>query len=215
MFKLFKKRNTNADERGFTLVEMIVALGIFAVVALVAVGALTKIIDANRKSQTLKSAINNISFALESMSREIRLGTNYDCEVSSSGWTSVSLTKKNCPVSGGSSGQLLAFKSSKPDPSDPSCNLIFAYRFNNTDKTLEKAEQKSCTDIIDEGSGSGHANFSPVTSVKVKINSYKLFVSEDSKYPLVYIRVNASAGDRIKDETTVDVQTTISPRLMQ
>ena len=66
--------------RGFTLVEMIVSLGIFAVVAVVALGALVRIMTANQKAQTLQSAMTNISFALESMSRELRSGITYHCD---------------------------------------------------------------------------------------------------------------------------------------
>jgi prepilin-type N-terminal cleavage/methylation domain-containing protein len=41
-------------QKGFTLIEMIISLAIFTVVALVAVGALVKVMDANRKSINLK-----------------------------------------------------------------------------------------------------------------------------------------------------------------
>src|SRR3989344_4857691 len=72
------------NSRAFTLVEMIVALGIFSIVAVVALGALVKIISANKKAQTLQASITNLSFALDSMSRELRVGTKYHCDVNPS-----------------------------------------------------------------------------------------------------------------------------------
>lgn len=69
-------------QRGFTLVEIIVAVGLFSVVMLIAVGTLLSLVDANKKAQALKSVMNNLNFALESMSREIRTGTGYDCGTS-------------------------------------------------------------------------------------------------------------------------------------
>lgn len=64
--------------RGFTLVEMIVALFIFSVVMVVSTGALVSIIEANRKAQSVKSVMNNVSFAVDSMMRNLRVGTGYE-----------------------------------------------------------------------------------------------------------------------------------------
>jgi prepilin-type N-terminal cleavage/methylation domain-containing protein len=64
---------------GFSIVEMLVAVAIFSIVMLIAVGALLTMIDANRKAQALNSVMNNLNLAIESMSREIRVGTNYNC----------------------------------------------------------------------------------------------------------------------------------------
>jgi prepilin-type N-terminal cleavage/methylation domain-containing protein len=69
------KRNT-----GFTLVEIIVAVGLFAIVMVVATGAIFSIVNANKNAQSLNSVITNLNFAIESMSRDIRTGTNYDCD---------------------------------------------------------------------------------------------------------------------------------------
>lgn len=63
---------------GFTLIEMIVAVAIFVVVVVIATGALLSVIDANRKSQSIKSVMNNLHFAVEGMARNIRVGSNYD-----------------------------------------------------------------------------------------------------------------------------------------
>ncbi len=76
--KIFTKPNlVNA---GFTLIEMIIAVSIFTVVVFVAVGALMSITDANRKVNTIRTTIDNLNFAMESMSRDIRTGTDYESE---------------------------------------------------------------------------------------------------------------------------------------
>lgn len=73
------KFHTPKFTRGFTLVEMMVAVSLFTIVMTVSAGALLTIIDANTKSQTLKNIMNNLNFALEGMSKSIRVGTNYIC----------------------------------------------------------------------------------------------------------------------------------------
>lgn len=65
--------------QGFTLIEMIVSLGVFAVVITMSVGSLLALIYGNQKLQGEQSIMSNISFALDSMTREIRTGYFYAC----------------------------------------------------------------------------------------------------------------------------------------
>jgi len=66
-------------QQGFTLIEMIVSVAIFSIVATITVGALLVLIATNQQLQTEQSIMTNLSFALDSMTREIRTGTNYYC----------------------------------------------------------------------------------------------------------------------------------------
>ncbi len=72
-------------QAGFTLVEMIVAIALFSVVMLIAVGALLALTGANRKAQALQSVMNNLNMSLDSMVRTIRMGTEYHCSNGGSG----------------------------------------------------------------------------------------------------------------------------------
>ncbi len=71
--------------RGFTLIELIVALGIFAIVMTLAAGGYLVIIGANRQAQASATSIDSLSFALETMTRDIRTGTHYHCGSPSGG----------------------------------------------------------------------------------------------------------------------------------
>src|SRR3989344_5257439 len=64
-------------QRGFTLVEMIVAIALFSVVMIVCVGALLALVNANRKAQALQSVMNNLNIALDGMVRSVRMGNSY------------------------------------------------------------------------------------------------------------------------------------------
>lgn len=69
----------NNQQYGFTLIEMIVSLALFSVVITMSVGALLILIATNQQLQNEQNIMTNLSFALDSMTREIRTGTDYYC----------------------------------------------------------------------------------------------------------------------------------------
>ena len=64
---------------GFTLIELIVAIGLFSLVMLLSSGAYLMMLGVNRQAQGIATGIDSLSFALESMTRDIRTGSSYDC----------------------------------------------------------------------------------------------------------------------------------------
>ncbi len=64
---------------GFTLIEIMVAVSIFSIVMVIAVGAVLAIVSANRKAAALNSVITNLNFAIEGMVRDLRTGHSYNC----------------------------------------------------------------------------------------------------------------------------------------
>jgi prepilin-type N-terminal cleavage/methylation domain-containing protein len=71
--------NASLHNQGFTIIELIVAMGVFAVVSTIAVGSLLALIGNNEQLQNEQSVMTNLAFLVDSMSREIRTGTNYYC----------------------------------------------------------------------------------------------------------------------------------------
>lgn len=65
--------------RGYTLIELIIAVGLFALVMTLASGAYLMMISFNQRVQGIVTGIDNLSFALDTMTRSIRTGTNYSC----------------------------------------------------------------------------------------------------------------------------------------
>lgn len=199
----------NSTQKGFTLVEMIVSLAIFAIVAVVAVGALLKVTDANKKSQSLKTAINNLNFALESMSREMRVGANYAASADITGISYDSfniVTKQGAYISTGNPW-VVAFNASKTadDGSGGVCNLIYAYRYDPTAKTIMKAQQESC---------GGELVFHQLVSQDVKITESILnVISNDTVRPKVFFWFKGYTGEKARNKTEFELQTTVSQRV--
>jgi prepilin-type N-terminal cleavage/methylation domain-containing protein len=82
---------TPNTQRGFTLIELLVSVALFTIVMVTALGALLSLSAASRRAQAFKSAIDNLSSAVESMTRNIRTGSGYHCG---------SLTGGNCTTGG-------------------------------------------------------------------------------------------------------------------
>jgi type II secretory pathway pseudopilin PulG len=64
---------------GFSLIELLVSMGLFIVVLTVGIGALLVLISSNLKAQNIQESVSNVQFALDSMAREIRTGYSYYC----------------------------------------------------------------------------------------------------------------------------------------
>ncbi len=65
--------------RGYTLLELIVSVGIFGIVMLAATGAYLTLIKLDRQARAVNDVANNLSFAVDSMARAVRTGTAYKC----------------------------------------------------------------------------------------------------------------------------------------
>lgn len=76
---MFKKKNRIKKEEGFTLVELMVATTVFVVIVISSIGSLLALMGASKDSRGLRFSMDNISFAMESMTRSIRMGVNYYC----------------------------------------------------------------------------------------------------------------------------------------
>ncbi len=193
------------NKKGFTLIELMVSITIFSIVMLVSVGALLSIVDANRKAQSLKSVMNNLNFALESMSRNIRVGTNYHCKpydgiIPPSVPSNITDTR-DC--SGADGGVLFAFEGSTGNRSDGSDQIV--YRLNGSRLELSK----------DSG-----ATFTAITAPEVQISNFRFYVIGSAPLtvgntiqPRVVMTIQGVAGENV-NQTTFNVQASVSQRLI-
>lgn len=65
--------------KGFTLVEMIVVLGIFSLLMTLATGALYTNQKINTKLQENQSILDNVNLSMDTISKDIRYGTDFYC----------------------------------------------------------------------------------------------------------------------------------------
>jgi prepilin-type N-terminal cleavage/methylation domain-containing protein len=67
---------------GFTMVELLVAMGLFVILTSITTAGFIQALRSQRALVALMAANDNASLALEQMSREIRLGYNFQTNVS-------------------------------------------------------------------------------------------------------------------------------------
>lgn len=96
MFKIQNSKNNKSDfgflvlglfrisdlefsisKSGFTLLEMLISLGIFSVVVVSSIGLTINISNAQRKASNIQAIQDNIRFGLELMTKEMRTGSNF------------------------------------------------------------------------------------------------------------------------------------------
>jgi prepilin-type N-terminal cleavage/methylation domain-containing protein len=189
-----KGKRLGRARRGFTLVEMMVAVALFSIVMMVSITALLSLIDANRKAQALQSVINNLNVTLDGLVRAVREGSNYRCG-------SQSPSDPNCPE-GGTTFYFTPFSGNPSTASDD-----WVYTYDPVTKRIYKSEDGTLINAL------------PVTSPEVSIDSATFFVigatQGDNIQPKVMLVVKGTAGgQKIRVRTTFHVQSTAVQRVL-
>lgn len=178
---------------GFTLVEILVSVMIFSVVMLIAVGALLSMLDANRKAQALKASINNLSFALENMSRQMRAGSSYHCGTGA-------LT---APLDCRNGGSQFAFEKYGGNPLSANDQVVYRLAGSRIERSTD-----------------GGATYLPITSPEVVVEELMFYTvgapSTDSpkEQPKVIITLRGYAGENNRTRTQVRLQTMVTQRTL-
>lgn len=136
------------NNRGYTLIELIIAVGLFALIMTLASGAYLVMIGINRQTQSISTGINNLSFALETMTRTIRTGTDY-----SVGGTTFSVTNANGNRVNYSLLNNIIYQDSAP-LTDPSVN-VSSLMFYDYGTSSGDSEQARVTIIVSGTVSSG------------------------------------------------------------
>lgn len=155
------------------------------------------LIDANSRAQNTQSVMVNVSYALDSMTREIRTGSDFFCGASDSLPTSGS-TSQDC-----SSGAT-------------------AFSFNEGGQSLTKSASsrrvgfRLASGVMERRLGNG--DWTAVTSPDINLSELRFVASGttrlDGEAPTVtvYLKGIAGAGDDLDAE--FDIQTTVVQQLL-
>lgn len=216
-YKIYK----NSSKKGFTLIEMIVSLAIFTIVALVAIGAFLRVLDANKKSINLKTTINNLNFALESLSREMRVGKDYYYTFNQNNLPGTINAQNfgsnigDSQLSGENDHWMIAFRSSKTsnfhsNGGNVTCNLIYAYRYDKDNDKIQKAQQKNndCDWNISSD------DFADLTATDIKITKSRVRIDTTAgEQPYAFFYIEGESKGRDSEKVNFSMQTRVSQRV--
>jgi len=205
------QNNKNLTVRGFSLIELMVALTIFSIVMTLSISTLLVLIDANAKAQALSSAMTNLSFAIDSMTRNLRTGRKYVCLSA----TDSALGASNLPddattgdcASGSTNNTAIVFTPGFED------STRMAYRLNGT--VIEQWIDKPL--ITD--------SWVPITSneqpAAVNISDLEFIVSGsgsastgDTAQPRISMLVVGSVSNGLETPTVFKVQSNVTQRVL-
>ena len=199
MTTFFLKINRYNKTSGFTIIETMVSISIFLIIMTIGMGAFLNANVLHQKSQDTRSIMDSLSFVMEDMSRNLRTGSNYHCDIGM-GTLSAPLS---CTLGGsiaftpnniGTSSGLWMYKI------DDSLSTGTIGVLRSTDGGVTWVQLNSSGVVIDSASGFTVIGAEPST-----------FAGGDTKQPLVIIRLSGKIIYK-GTETPFSLQTSVSQR---
>lgn len=175
----------NRHLKGYSLLEMIVSVGLFSIVMLVATGAYLALIDLDRKARATNELVANLAFGVDSMARSIRTGILYGC--GATGGTQ------------GSNGSLGAPCSTAGTPSSP------MFSFYDTNLSSRVTFKLLSTGVIGRCAGSPCSNDSSF----VGITDPRITIATTSPRGLVFYVNGVGTGDGRQPQVTFLIKGTM------
>jgi len=195
-----------SGSKAFTLVEMMVAVALFAIVMVIATSAILSIIDGNKKSQAIDSVINNLDFSVDSMVRDIKTGYDYQCD---DGQGNSAPCDPTSPVSYITLNSTLA----SPDRDYGNASQV-TYRLDTDTGTIMKTY---CDTDISVTDPSACVVTIPLTAPEIDITKLQFYVNGPQPgmgQPSVFLVIQGEANIANNQVTQFNLQTFISQRLL-
>ncbi|OJI09558.1 MAG: hypothetical protein COV08_00215 [Candidatus Vogelbacteria bacterium CG10_big_fil_rev_8_21_14_0_10_49_38] len=187
---IFNHQRDKNRQRGFTLVEMLVSVSIFVIVAFIVVSTLLTMSYAYKRAQKMRLLMDNLGFSIQSMSLNLREGVAY--------------TPSGCSISSNSCisfNPLDSWLSERRDPGDFVC-----YDLYWREDSLDTYGIKKCP-----GTCPCNSSGSDIISSEINITKLSFEISGDSQKKLVKILINGEAGMG-REYTDFFIQNSVSQR---
>lgn len=188
------------NKGGYTLIETLVSLGLFMVVAFVAISALLLITDTHRRAQSTRTIVDSLDFTIEEIVRSVRSGRSYNCGSASDLTDQISAgnngigTFRNC-----SAGTYIAFEAPGGNTQSASDQVIYRLNANSIEKSTN-----------------GGVSFLVLTDPNVTINDFNFYVTGsgplDDIQSKALIVLRAETKIKANEKAVFNIQTTVAQR---
>ena len=211
------KQNT-----GFTILEMMISIGIFTILIVFGVGSLLNANLLHNKSQDMRDIMDNLSFIMEDMSRNIRTGYDYRCffGTGANQWDINEVQApdledpRSCPPGGTYVGHALAFEEARfGTESNVNDQWVYSIQYDSVDDSYDIFKS------IDGGDNFVQMNLAEIQMlpssgiVVIGAEAPSTGGGGDEQQPWVTIRL-AGVINYKSATTPFDLQTTVSQRLI-
>ncbi|MBI5732488.1 hypothetical protein HY967_00825 [Candidatus Jorgensenbacteria bacterium] len=195
-----KDFNTQKNIRGFTVVELVVAIGVFTVATGLIAGAFIQALRSQQMTNSLMVLNSNMSLVLEQIAREMRTGYNFSLNsVNGSGCTQDFIRKPPYPNITIPRFDSITFI--RPRGNGTS---TVTYTWNNTTHSIDRSE-------------SGEP-FEPLTASNVFVDELCFAETENvinSNFPWrILITLAAHPNNRELTQNILHLQTVVSARIL-
>ncbi|MDO8509540.1 MAG: prepilin-type N-terminal cleavage/methylation domain-containing protein [bacterium] len=212
------KEIKSKPNHGFTLVETMIATAIFTVIMLIGISTILAVNRSHKTTENTRQVIDSLSFVMEDMARNIRLGSIFYCPTNPPFDSTKPEQRVSCPPTKGTfmASSILALEglSGVPDstlPSGTSDQIVYMM-------VADANCPYGCIIKSREGDPTFHGQQITPSSVHIDLtkSGFTVFGAEgvedgDNTQPFVVIRLHGMAKYQ-NIETPFDIQTSISPR---
>jgi prepilin-type N-terminal cleavage/methylation domain-containing protein len=192
-----------SNKKAFTLIEVVVAVGLFSIVMMVALAIILSVVDNNKKVHSVNVVVDNLNFAIDSMVRDIKTGKFYQCG-----------TSPTINIGGGSGCESTAITlvSTLYDK-----DKIVQYEFSNG-KIFKSSCDISATNSNDnQVVCSGNTIPTELTSSEINITEANFVVNPGSpgiSQPTVFVLIKGTSAINPTEASDFTIQTLISQRYL-
>ncbi len=183
-------RSVRSPLMGFTLVEMIVSVGLFIIVLFIATSSFLAIVNADRKSRAVRIATDNLNLSLEDMQRKIKTGYTYNCGGGVGTNDCTTIPEESLAFSG-----------------QDGVRVIYA---RGTTGVCGSGYQGCILRTV------GANTPIPITSPEINVESLKFLVKgsdvSDTTQPAVVVSIKGSIGTVSSTKTDFSIQTVVTQR---
>ena len=186
----YKKKESHELRGGFSLVEIMVSVSLFAIIMVISSASVLNVFDANRKSQSLRAVMDNLNLTLEGFTRAIRFGTTYHCDVT----VGVLSSPRDCGGAGATS--------------------LSIYDTNGVQTTYKLSGGRIARSINGGTEYDLTSSDVTITNLAFRVYGSPLYSNgADLFQPQVIIVVQGFAGTKPTTRSTFSIETTVSQRI--
>ncbi len=183
-------KSANKKASGFTLIETMVAVSIFAIIVTVGIASLLALNASYKLARRDRALVDGVAGAIERMTREIKTGYQYTCNP--------------LPTN---------FNDIVPASPDGTCDTFgfYATESGSTVRTIYALDNGMITVFLDDGVQTDPI---PVTPAEVSIDTLSFTLAGNAPgndQPYVIIRINGTVSHN-GEQNTFSLQTTVDQR---